>query len=77
MGVGCFLTIIPHSKNKSLGKVLTREILAKEVVVVYVYTKRSENGKKLRQNYAKMRSRCQIRRCQSTTVHLWVESNVT
>ena len=75
MGVGCFLTIITHSK-KSLGKVLTREILAKEVVVVYVY-KRSENGKKLRQNYAKMRSRCQIRRCQSTTVHLWVESNVT
>ena len=30
-----------------------------------------ETGKKLRQNYAKMRSRCQIRRCQSTTVHLW------
>ena len=75
MGFDCFLTIITHSKN-SLGKVLTREILAKEVVVVYVY-KRSENGKKLRQNYAKMRSRCQIRRCQSTTVHLWVESNVT
>ena len=51
-------------------------------VVQHIYTRgndsvilqRSEiagNGKKLlRQNYAKMRSRCQIRRCQSTTVHL-------